>query len=102
MTGKISHSELERAKAQLQSVLLMHLEYTQVMFEDVGLQVLFNGTKKDTESYIKEIAKVTSDDIHNIATRMLRKKVSVAALGNLKYLPSLEKIEASLVIKEKL
>ncbi|KFM72414.1 Mitochondrial-processing peptidase subunit alpha, partial [Stegodyphus mimosarum] len=102
MTGQISHSELERAKTQLQSVLLMNLESRPVVFEDIGRQVLATGTRKEPEFFIEGIAKVTSDVIHNIATRMLKNKASVAALGDLKYLPSLKEIDASLVSKEKL
>ncbi|GIY87858.1 mitochondrial-processing peptidase subunit alpha [Caerostris extrusa] len=97
-----SHLELERAKMQLQSVLLMNLESRPVVFEDIGRQVLATGTRKEPEYFIQEIAKITSDDIHNIASRMLKSKASVAALGDLKHLPSLKEIDADLVSKEKL
>ena len=34
--GKINHSELERAKTQLKSTLLMNLEYRTIVLEDIG------------------------------------------------------------------
>ncbi|CAL1293081.1 unnamed protein product [Larinioides sclopetarius] len=102
LTSQISHHELERAKTQLQSVLLMNLESRPVIFEDIGRQVLATGSRKEPEYFIQEIAKITADDIHNISTKMLKTKASVAALGDLKQLPSLKEINANLVSKEKL
>ncbi|GFY39312.1 mitochondrial-processing peptidase subunit alpha [Trichonephila inaurata madagascariensis] len=101
MTGQITHTELERAKSQLQSILFMNLESRPVMFEDIGRQVLATGKRKEPEYFIQEIAKITSEDIHNISSRMLKSKASVAVLGDLKHLPSLKEIDANLVNNEK-
>lgn len=38
--------ELERAKTQLKSMLMMNLEARPVIFEDVGRQVLSTGKRK--------------------------------------------------------
>ena len=38
--GKINHSELERAKTQLKSTLLMNLEYRTIELEDIGRYVI--------------------------------------------------------------
>lgn len=38
--------ELERAKTQLMSMLMMNLESRPVIFEDVGRQVLATGSRK--------------------------------------------------------
>ena len=38
--------ELERAKTQLKSMLMMNLESRPVVFEDVGRQVLSTGKRK--------------------------------------------------------
>lgn len=38
--------ELERAKTQLKSMLMMNLESRPVIFEDVGRQVLATGKRK--------------------------------------------------------
>nr|XP_042898571.1 mitochondrial-processing peptidase subunit alpha isoform X2 [Parasteatoda tepidariorum] len=100
MTGDISNSELERAKTQLQSVLLMNLESRPVVFEDIGRQVLATGRRREPEYFIEQIAKITADDIHKITSTMLKSKASVAALGDLKSLPSLRDINADLVKKE--
>lgn len=54
----------------------------------------------DNSVYIT--AKITAEDIHNISSRMLKTKAAVAALGDLKNLPSLKDINADLVRKEKI
>ncbi|XP_075554383.1 mitochondrial-processing peptidase subunit alpha isoform X4 [Dermacentor variabilis] len=100
MAGKVAHMELERAKTQLQSMLLMNLEARPVMFEDIGRQVLASGHRKDADYYISEISKIKADDIERVVQRMLRARASVAALGNLRGLPALEDIEVGLLSKD--
>ena len=47
----ISPSELDRAKTQLQSMLLMNLETRPVIFEDIGRQVLANQERLPPTHY---------------------------------------------------
>lgn len=100
ITGHISDSELNRAKTQLKSMLLMNLESRPVIFEDIARQVLAQGHRKRPEHFISLIDKVTKDDIHRIAQSMLASKPSLAAIGNLKKLPKFEEIQAGLQHKE--
>lgn len=50
----------QRAKTQLQSMLLMNLEARPVVFEDVGRQVLATGKRKPPSYFINEIGKLLS------------------------------------------
>ncbi|XP_013793391.1 mitochondrial-processing peptidase subunit alpha-like [Limulus polyphemus] len=100
MTGRISEDELNRARKQLQSMLMMNLESRPIMFEDIGRQVLATGHRKPPEFFMDEIGKVTEEDIRRVAHRMLRSKPAVAALGDLKKLPAYEDIETGLLNKE--
>lgn len=45
----------QRAKKQLQSMLLMNLEQRPVVFEDIGRQVLATGSRKRPEYFIQAI-----------------------------------------------
>lgn len=81
MVGQIGIVELERAKKQLQSMLLMNLEQRPVLFEDIGRQVLSVGKRRDAAYYIDAINKINEEDIHRAAQRMLRTRASIAALG---------------------
>jgi len=87
MDGTINIVEINRAKKQLQSMLLMNLESRPVVFEDVARQVLTSGARKESTYYIDAIEKVTPQDIQRVARRMLKSKPSVAALGSLEKLP---------------
>lgn len=52
-------SELNRAKTQLQSMLLMNLESRPVLFEDIGRQVLANGKRLPASHYFDSIGKAS-------------------------------------------
>ncbi|KAH0564575.1 mitochondrial-processing peptidase subunit alpha [Cotesia glomerata] len=97
MAGDMTDNELARAKKQLQSMLLMNLEQRPVVFEDIGRQVLATGTRKRPEYFIQEIDKISKDDIHRVARRLLKSPPSVAARGGIKNTLSLSEIQAGLL-----
>ena len=88
--------ELERAKVQLSSMLLMNLESRPVIFEDIGRQVLAYNKRKSAKTLIEQIEKVTAEDLRRIAAKMLRTKPAVACLGNFDHIPSYSEIETML------
>jgi len=100
ITGDITQEELERAKTQLKSMLLMNLESRPVIFEDCARQVLSMGYRRKPEHFISLIDKVTRDDLNRIGRMMLDSKVAVAAIGTLKKLPSYSDIEIGLLDKD--
>ncbi|XP_062606043.1 mitochondrial-processing peptidase subunit alpha-like [Saccostrea cucullata] len=90
---EISKEELDRAKKQLQSLLMYNLESRPMMFEDVGRQVLSRGFRNPAQFYLEEIEKVTREDLQRVAKRMLRSKPAVAAYGTLDKLPPYERFQ---------
>jgi len=97
--GDIQPEELDRAKKQLQSMLLMNLESRPVIFEDVARQVLAQGKRERPEHYIEKISKISAEDLRRIADKMLTSKPSVAAIGSLKDFPEYKDIELALLDK---
>lgn len=93
MAKNIEQSELNRAKKQLQSMLMMNLEARPVVFEDLGRQVLATGARKNPEEFVQMIERVTVEDVKRAARNMLLTNPSVAALGNLKSLPEYSDIQ---------
>lgn len=77
-------------------MLLMNLESRPVVFEDIARQVLATGKRKQTEEFIDKIRSITAEDIQRVASRMLKTKPSVAALGDLRRLPEYQSIESAL------
>ncbi|XP_063791887.1 mitochondrial-processing peptidase subunit alpha [Pseudophryne corroboree] len=100
MAGSVGEVELERAKTQLKSMLMMNLEARPVIFEDVGRQVLATGTRKLPHELCSLISNVKAGDIKRVATKMLRSKPAVAALGDLSELPEYDHIQAALASKD--
>ncbi|XP_018615528.1 mitochondrial-processing peptidase subunit alpha [Scleropages formosus] len=100
MSSVAGEMELERAKTQLKSMLMMNLESRPVIFEDVGRQVLATGRRKLPHELCQLISSVTASDIRRVTTRMLRSKPAVAALGDLTELPSYDDIQAALSSKD--
>jgi len=102
LTQGVGAVELERAKKQLQSMLMMNLESRPVIFEDVGRQILATGTRKSPQELCQMIDQVTNEDVVRVAKRMLKSKPSMSAVGNLKDLPSLSEVESALSSNGKL
>ncbi|XP_066222809.1 mitochondrial-processing peptidase subunit alpha isoform X1 [Saccopteryx leptura] len=100
MGGAVDVVELERAKTQLMSMLMMNLESRPVIFEDVGRQVLATRSRKLPHELCALIRDVTPEDIKRVASRMLRRKPAVAALGDLSDLPTYEHVQAALASRD--
>ncbi|KAH7662451.1 peptidase M16 inactive domain-containing protein [Aphelenchoides avenae] len=93
LTEGVKKDELERAKTQLKSQLMMNLEIRPVMFEDLARQVLINGHRKKPQEYLEKIDKVKNEDIVRIAEKMLVTKPAVVGYGDLRKLPRYEAID---------
>uniref|UniRef100_A0A8C8ZTC0 Mitochondrial-processing peptidase subunit alpha n=1 Tax=Prolemur simus TaxID=1328070 RepID=A0A8C8ZTC0_PROSS len=100
MSGTVDVVELERAKTQLMSMLMMNLESRPIIFEDVGRQVLATHSRKLPHELCTLIRSVKPEDIKRVASKMLRGKPAVAALGDLSDLPAYEHIQAALSSKD--
>ncbi|KAH0838067.1 Metalloenzyme, LuxS/M16 peptidase-like protein [Lanmaoa asiatica] len=62
--------ELQRAKNQLQSSLMMALESRAVEVEDLGRQILVHGRKIPVTDMTAEIDKVTPESVRRVANRL--------------------------------
>uniref|UniRef100_A0A0N4UWZ1 Alpha-MPP n=1 Tax=Enterobius vermicularis TaxID=51028 RepID=A0A0N4UWZ1_ENTVE len=89
----VHNEELQRAKTQLKSQLMLNLEIRPVMFEDLARQVLGHGYRKKPVEYIKEIEAVSNKDIKRIAERMLVLPPSIVGYGDLKKLPGFDSFD---------
>ncbi|XP_062515857.1 mitochondrial-processing peptidase subunit alpha-like [Corticium candelabrum] len=84
--------ELSRAKEQLKSMLMMNLESRNIVFEDIGRQVLATRHRQSPQELCDKIDAVTSGQLQDACQKMLKSSPSVAAFGNLRSLPSLDEI----------
>jgi len=82
----ISSVELDRAKNQLKSSLIMALESQAVGVEDLGRQILVHNRKVPVTEMTDKIDQVNSDDIRKVAARLFGpesgNKPTVVAMGH--------------------
>ncbi|KAF8976250.1 Mitochondrial-processing peptidase subunit alpha [Entomortierella lignicola] len=100
--GGIVKGELERAKNQLRSSILMNLESKMVQLEDLGRQVQVHGNKVPVDELCSKIEKVTVQDMVRVARRVFggqvglvtggSGKVTIVGQGNVKNLEGAEKV----------
>jgi len=67
----IAKDEVERAKNQLRSQLLMNLESRMVEMEDAGRQVEMNGKKLSVDTMVARIEALTVRDLQRVARKVL-------------------------------
>ncbi|CAE6442642.1 unnamed protein product [Rhizoctonia solani] len=80
----IPAAELERAKNQLKSSLVMALESRAVEVEDLGRQVLVHGRKIGVDEMCEKIDHVGPADMRRVAGRVFGEsgsRVSVVVMG---------------------
>ncbi|KAI9305581.1 Metalloenzyme, LuxS/M16 peptidase-like protein [Cunninghamella echinulata] len=78
----VNEVELNRAKKQLKSSLLMNLESRMVQLEDLGRQVQVHGKKTGIDTMLNNIDRVGLDELRRVASRVVRGAVSVTSGGS--------------------
>lgn len=89
----VEKEELERAKIQLKSQLMMNLEVRPVMFEDLARQVIGHGYRRKPQEYLEKIDSVSAEDIVRIGERMLAGRPSLVGYGDIGKLASYEALD---------
>jgi predicted Zn-dependent peptidase len=92
----VTQDELDRAKAQLRSSLLMSLESTSSRTEQLARQIQVHGRIIPVEETKAKIAAVTIEDVQEAAVASFRGTPTLAALGPAGKVPSLTEIAARL------
>lgn len=77
----LEDKEIERSKAQLKAGLLMSLESTSARCEKLAQHLMVYGRPIPPEEVIEKVNKVTREDIIRVATQLVEKAPTFAALG---------------------
>ena len=90
---KVQHSirqdELDRARAQVKSSLLMSLESTGSRCEQLARQLQIFGRLIPTAETVAKLNAVTIDDVQRAATRLFRGSPTLASIGPGTHIPAL-------------
>ncbi|RKP10483.1 LuxS/MPP-like metallohydrolase, partial [Thamnocephalis sphaerospora] len=93
--GAVEQSELDRAKNQLKSSVLMNLESRMVQLEDLARQVQVYGQRVSAEEMRARVDAVTLEDIHRVAGTMLHgsgRKPTVVSYGPVRQLKDVSRV----------
>ncbi|ODV94114.1 hypothetical protein PACTADRAFT_50994 [Pachysolen tannophilus NRRL Y-2460] len=95
--GNISNDEVETAKSQLKGSLLLSLDGSTAIAEDIGRQIVTTGHRLSPEEVFQRVNKINKDDVIAWANwKLTNKPIAIAALGNVESLPSHEYITKGL------
>ncbi|EAS32113.3 mitochondrial-processing peptidase subunit beta [Coccidioides immitis RS] len=83
LSFSVTPAEVERAKAQLKASILLSLDGTTAIAEDIGRQIVTTGRRMSPQDIERAIDKVTEKDVMDFAQRKLwDQDVAVSAYGS--------------------
>ncbi|KAH0565810.1 hypothetical protein GP486_000802 [Trichoglossum hirsutum] len=84
LSYSVSEAEVERAKAQLKASILLSLDGTTAVAEDIGRQIVTTGRRMSPEEVEKVVSRITEKDVMEFAQRKLwDQDVAVSAIGSI-------------------
>lgn len=96
-SGDITEEEVERAKSQLKASLLLALDDSTAIAEDIGRQLVNTGYRLSPEEAFERVEAITKKDVVDWANYRLKDRpIALAALGNVETLPSHGEIQKGL------
>jgi len=97
MTIAPTQGEVERAKAQLKASLLLGLDGTTAIAEDIGRQLVTTGKRSSPQEIEAAVDAVTPQDIQRVArTYLWDRDIAIAGLGRIEGLLSYSRIRADM------
>lgn len=93
--GEITTEEVERSKAQLKASLVLALDDSLAIAEDIGRQLVNTGFRLLPDQVFERVEAITKKDVVDWANyRLKNKPLGLAAVGNVKSLPSLSEVNS--------
>lgn len=84
LTSNVGSAEVERAKAQLKASILLSLDGTTAVAEDIGRQIITTGRRLSAEDVERAIGQITEKDIMDFANRKIwDQDIAISAVGSI-------------------
>ncbi|EON67223.1 mitochondrial-processing peptidase subunit beta [Coniosporium apollinis CBS 100218] len=84
LSYNVTEAETERAKAQLKASILLSLDGTTAVAEDIGRQIITTGRRLSPEEVERVVGQVTEKDVMDFARRKLwDRDVAISAVGQI-------------------
>ncbi|KAG5300584.1 mitochondrial processing peptidase subunit [Histoplasma ohiense] len=97
LSFSVTEAEVERAKAQLRASVLLSLDGTTAIAEDIGRQIVTSGRRLSPEDVERVISGITEKDVMNFAQRKLwDKDIAISAVGSIEGMLDYQRIRADM------
>jgi processing peptidase subunit beta len=84
LSSNVTAAEVERAKAQLKASILLSLDGTTAVAEDIGRQIVTTGRRMSPGEIERIIDRVTEKDVMDFANKKLwDQDIAVSAVGSI-------------------
>ncbi|EAT81329.2 hypothetical protein SNOG_11621 [Parastagonospora nodorum SN15] len=84
LTMNVSSAEVERAKAQLKASILLALDGTTAVAEDIGRQIITTGRRLSPEEVERVVGAITEKDVMEFAKKKIwDRDVAISAVGQI-------------------
>ncbi|KAI1405480.1 mitochondrial-processing peptidase subunit beta [Hypoxylon fuscum] len=93
LSSNVTEPEVERAKAQLKASILLSLDSTSAVAEDIGRQIVTTGRRMSPGEIERVIDQITEKDVMDFANRKLwDQDVAISAVGSIEGLLDYQRI----------
>ncbi|KAI7865492.1 Metalloenzyme, LuxS/M16 peptidase-like protein [Spinellus fusiger] len=94
LSTDVTLEEIERAKQQLKACLVLSLDGSTAIAEDIGRQLLTAGARQSPKQVEEAVSKVTAEDVARVAQHYLRTdKAAIVSVGALEQLKNYSQLE---------
>ena len=84
LSYNVTEAETERAKAQLKASILLSLDGTTAVAEDIGRQIITTGRRLSPEEVERVVGQITEKDVMDFARRKLwDRDIAISAVGQI-------------------
>ncbi|KAJ5961256.1 Peptidase M16 core [Penicillium vulpinum] len=97
LCNNVTSAEVERAKAQLKASILLSLDGTTAVAEDIGRQIITTGRRLTAEDIERTVSQITEKDVMDFATRKLwDQDLAMSAVGSIEGILDYQRIRADM------
>jgi processing peptidase subunit beta len=97
LSSNVSEAEVERAKAQLKASILLSLDGTTAVAEDIGRQIVNTGRRMSPGEIERVIDNITEKDVMEFANRRLwDQDIAISAVGSIEGLFDYARVRADM------
>lgn len=97
LSYNVTEAEVERAKAQLKASILLSLDGTTAVAEDIGRQIITSGRRMGPEEVERVVSRISEKDIMDFAQRKLwDQDIAISAVGSIEGLLDYNRIRGDM------